>query len=59
MSNLNYGDILCDQTFNDSFHDRLESIHNNACIAITGTIEGTSKEKLYQELCLEHLRFQH
>ena len=50
---LDYGDILYDQAFNNSFHDRLESFQNNACLAITGAISGTSREKLYQELGLE------
>ena len=53
---LDYGDILYDQAFNNSFHDRLESIQYNACLAITGAIRGTSREKLYQELGLEPLR---
>ena len=54
--NLDYGDILYDQTFNSSFHDRLESIQYNACLAIMEVIRGTSREKLYPELGLEHLR---
>ena len=52
---LDYGDILYDQAFNSSFRDRLESVQYNACLAITGAIRGTSKEKLYQELGLESL----
>ena len=47
---LDYGDILYDQTFNNSFHERLESIQYNAALAITGAIRGSSREKLYQEL---------
>ena len=47
---LGYGDIIYDQTFNESFHQRTESIQYNAAIAITGAIRGTSSEKLYQEL---------
>ena len=39
-----------------SFHQKLESIQYNACLAITGAIQGTSKEKLYQELGLESLQ---
>ena len=35
---------------------RLESIQYNAVIAITGTIKGTSSEKLFQELGLEILK---
>ena len=54
---LDYGDIIYDQTFNESFHQRIESIQYNAAIAITGTIRGTSSKKLYQESGLESLRF--
>ena len=53
---LDYGDILYDQAYNVSFHQKLESIQYNACLAITGTIRGTSKEKLYQEIGLESLQ---
>ena len=63
-SHLNYGDILYGQTYNVSFHEKLEynaiqcnanTIKYNACIAITGAIRGTSKENMYQELGLESL----
>ena len=50
---LDYGDILYDQAYNMSFHEKLESIQYRACLAITGAIQGSSKEKLYQELGLE------
>ena len=50
------GDIIYDQIFNESFHQRIESIQYNQAIAITGAIRGTSSEKLYQELGLESLR---
>ena len=53
---LDYGDILYDQAYNMSFHHKLESIQYYACLAITGAIRGTSKEKLYQELGLESLQ---
>ena len=52
---LDYGDILYDQAYNASFHQKLEKIQYNACIAITGAIRGTSKEKIYEELGLESL----
>ena len=55
-SHLDYGDILYDQAYNMSFHQKLESIQYNACLAITGAIRGTSKEKLYQEIGLESLQ---
>ena len=44
---LDYGDIVYDRAFNESFHKNLESIQYNAAIAITGAIRGTSSEKLF------------
>ena len=38
------------------FCHKLESIHYNACLPKTGTIRGSSKEKLYQELGFESLQ---
>ena len=52
---LDYRDIMYDQTFNKSFHPRIESIRFNATIAKTGVIRGTSSEMPYQELGLESL----
>ena len=52
---LDYGDIVYDQAYNASFHQKLDSIQHNAALAITGAIRGTSKEKLYHELGLETL----
>ena len=46
-SHLDYGDVLYDQAFNASFHEKLESIQYNTCLALTGAIRGTSKEKIY------------
>ena len=53
---LDYGDVLYDQAFNVSFHEKLESTQYNACLALTGAIRRTSKEKIYQELGLESLQ---
>ena len=53
---IDYGDIVYDQAYNDSFHEKLESIQYNASLAITGAIRGTSRNKLYQELGLESLQ---
>ena len=47
--------IIYDQAYNASFHQNLDSIQYNAALAITGTIRGTSKEKLYNEVGLETL----
>ena len=55
-THLHYGDILHDQTFSLSFQQKLESILYRACLAITGAIRGTSKEKIYQELGLKSLQ---
>ena len=52
---LDYGDILYDQAYNASFHQKLEKIQYNVCIAITGAVRGTSKEKIHQEVGLESL----
>ena len=52
---LDYGDILYDQVYNASFHQKLEKIQHNACIARTLAISDTSKEKIYQELGLESI----
>ena len=53
---LDYDDVLYDQAFNNSFHSKMESIQYNACLAITGAIQSTSREKIYQELGLEYLQ---
>ena len=53
---VDYGDAVFGQAFNNSFHQRLESIQYNAALAITGTIRRTSKEKLYREFCFEVLQ---
>ena len=49
---LDYGEIIYDQAYNISFHQKLDSIQYNAALAITGDIRGISKEKLYDELGL-------
>ena len=52
----NYGDVLYHQAFYNSFHEKMESIQFNPCLAITGAIRGTSREKIYQELGLGSLQ---
>ena len=52
---LDYGDIIYDQAYNVSFHQKLESIQYNSALAITDTKGGTSIEKLYNELGLKTL----
>ena len=53
---LDYGDIVYNRAFNESFHKKLESVQYNSAIAITGAIRGTSSEKLFQEVGLESLK---
>ena len=48
--------MIYDQSYNDSFHAKLESYQYKAALAMTGAIKGSSTEKLYQELGIEHLR---
>ena len=53
---LDYGNVIYDQSYNNTFHQKMESIQYNAALAITGAIRGSSREKLYQELGLESLK---
>ena len=54
-ANLGCGDISYDKPNNELFKSKIENIQYKACIAITGAIQGTSRERLYQELSLEFL----
>ena len=51
---LDYGDVIYDRAFKESFQNKLESVQYNAALATTGAISGSSREKLYQELGLSH-----
>ena len=53
---LDYGDVIYDEGYNEAFHKILESIQYNAWLALSRTIRGSSREKLYQELGLESLQ---
>ena len=55
---FDYGDVIYDRAFNESFQNKLESVQYNAALAITGAIRGSSREKPYQELGLESLKLQ-
>ena len=52
---LDYGDILCDKPNNEIFQNKLEKVQYRAYLAITGTVQGTSRTKLYDELGLDSL----
>ena len=55
-THLGYADIIYNQAYNLSFHQKLESIQYKAALALTGEVRATSREKLYQELGLESLQ---
>ena len=52
---LDYGDILYDKPENKNFQNKLEKVQYRACLAITGAIQGTSRQKPYDELGLHSL----
>ena len=45
---LDYVDVMFDKAYNNSFQQGLESLQYKASLAITGAIEGSCTEKLYQ-----------
>ena len=49
-SHLDCGDIIYDQAYNASFHQKLNSIQYNVALAVTGAVRGISKEKLYNAM---------
>ena len=53
---LDYADVIFDKPRNATFSNRIASVQYNAALAITGTIRGTSKEKLYQEFGFETMK---
>ena len=54
-SHLEYGDILYDKPDNENFQNKIEKVQYKACVAITGAIQGISREKIYEELGLHSL----
>ena len=55
-SHFDYADVVYDQSYKSSFHEKLELIQYNAGLAVTGAIRGSSSEKLYQKLGLVSLQ---
>ena len=47
--------IFYDIPENENFQNKLEKVQYRACLAITGAIQGTSRQKLYDELGLHSL----
>ena len=49
---LDYGDILFDKSKNEIFQNKLEKVQYRSCLAISGVIKRTSRQKLYDKLGL-------
>ena len=47
---------MYDEAYNETFHQKIEAIQYNACLAQSGATGGLSREKLYHELGLESLQ---
>ena len=45
-SHMDYGDVIYDRAFNESFQNKLEFFQCNAALVITGAIRGSSREAL-------------
>ena len=57
---LDYGDIIYhrnDPDFRLDFTDKLEAIQYSAALAVSGTWNGTNRQKLYEELGWESLYY--
>ena len=52
---VDYGDILYDKPENQNFQNKLKKVQYKVCLAITGAIQGTSRQKNYDELGLHTL----
>ena len=53
---IDYINIIYDQPQIESFCETQESVQYKVVLAITGSIQGTSRDKIYQELGLESLK---
>lgn len=54
-AHLDYDDILYDKPNNINLQNGMEKVQSRACLPITGRIQGTSRERLYNELGLHSL----
>ena len=53
---LEFADVTFDKPSSANFSNRIEPAQYHVVLAIAGTISGTSKEKLYQELRFETMK---
>ena len=52
---LDYADIIHDKSLTESFKDKLEMVHYNTALAITGAFKDTSRDHIYRDFGLESL----
>ena len=52
---LDYADRIYGKPGNVNFESKLERVQYNACLAIIGAMQGTSRDSIYVELGLESL----
>ena len=50
LARLDYGEIIYDKAFNESFQTKLESLQYNATLTITGTIRVSSTKTFLRNL---------
>ena len=55
-AHIDYGDVFHDQPSHISFSSKIESVQDNAAVAIIEAIKGSPCDKLYKELRLECLQ---
>ena len=55
-SHFDCADVVYDQSYMSTFHEKLKLIQKNAALRVTGAIQGSSSEKLCQEFGLESLQ---
>lgn len=55
QSYLDYGDIMYDQAYNDSFDLKLGSYQFDSALLITGGIKSPSSEKLYYKFASNNI----
>ena len=53
---LDYGDVIFDKAYSNSFQQRLESLQYKASLAVTSGIKGSSTKRLFEKLGLESLQ---
>ena len=53
---IDHGDIIYDQPQNKYFCEKLESVQYKAVLAITGAIQGTPRDEIYQEVGLKSFK---